>query len=626
MGSDSLVGWLEGRLSDERAFLEGMHEEICEDLRTALTSGADPRLGLEPPLFRCPRLLFGEQLSDLEPTVSPMQLQGLTGLDRCSDAPSSPTTSRLPPPPRNPLQRAKIRTFLDSALAMPGKPDSRRTLQSFACPVDSRTGSMLAENMSPTNQEDTDDVTHTMSPRQMVKQTTPVERMAARDEALHNDGLSETPVERNPSSWLIGFVGGIIGGSCFEIVFAVLIMSSAIVMTLEVQYKSVSLGEAVGWTDAGGEPPSELSWPGAKPIFFVCNFFFGFAFALEVFLKCVVQGRLFFVSAWSVFDLTVTFFWFVETWAQYGMPVNPMLFRVVRLLRLLRLLRFVKMIELFDVLSLMVGSIKASVSVLFWGTIVLVMIMLMFGMFLNSLLTDTMEDDEIDQNLRKNIYEYFGSFSRVMITMFEITLGNWVPVCRLLADNVSEWYGFIFLGYRCVVGFAVVKVITGVFLHETFKCAAMDDDLMVQAKERQKAKFIKKMRKLVEATDSSGDGQVSFLEFQEIVKDPRVLTWLQAMEFNVTDPETVFSFFAGAEFRTGNITADTTISADELCRGIARLKGGAQELDLLMLMAQARQIQLTVEEHRWEFTQAVADLEELMRQHGQGSAGTRQVL
>lgn len=44
--------------------------------------------------------------------------------------------------------------------------------------------------------------------------------------------------------------------------------------------------------------------------------------------------------------------------------------------------------------------------------------------------------------------------------MFEVTFANWAPSCRLLVDNVSEAYALFFVVYRCVIGFAVLSVVS----------------------------------------------------------------------------------------------------------------------------------------------------------------------
>ena len=32
--------------------------------------------------------------------------------------------------------------------------------------------------------------------------------------------------------------------------------------------------------------------------------------------------------------------------------------------------------------------------------------------------------------------------------MFEVLFANWAPACRVLIDNVSEWYAVAFIVYR----------------------------------------------------------------------------------------------------------------------------------------------------------------------------------
>ena len=42
--------------------------------------------------------------------------------------------------------------------------------------------------------------------------------------------------------------------------------------------------------------------------------------------------------------------------------------------------------------------------------------------------------------------------------MFEITLANWIVITRVLLESVSEAYMLVFIAYKLVVGFAVVKM------------------------------------------------------------------------------------------------------------------------------------------------------------------------
>merc|ERR1712007_122789 len=110
------------------------------------------------------------------------------------------------------------------------------------------------------------------------------------------------------------------------------------------------------------------------------------------------------------------------------------------------------------------------------------------GLCLNNLLWSQMVHPGRSQDVRIQLFTYFGTFTRTMITMTELTLGNFVPVCRYLSEHIDEGYGHGILIYKVVVGFGMLKVMTGVFLHETFKAAGSDDELMVVQKKRAQQK------------------------------------------------------------------------------------------------------------------------------------------
>merc|ERR1719499_2507207 len=108
--------------------------------------------------------------------------------------------------------------------------------------------------------------------------------------------------------------------------------------------------------------------------------------------------------------------------------------------------------------------------------------------------------------------------------MFELTLGNYITVSRLLVEDVSDRYMLPMLAYKLFMGFAVVRVISGVFLHETFKVASTDDDLMVVQKSRALAKFRAQMEKLFQAADRESSGAISRVELNSILRDQKTKT------------------------------------------------------------------------------------------------------
>jgi len=134
------------------------------------------------------------------------------------------------------------------------------------------------------------------------------------------------------------------------------------------------------------------------------------------------------------------------------------------------------------------------------------------------------------------------------------------------------------------------KVIAGVFLHETFKCAANDDELMIQTRERSKQNFHLKITRFFNEADSSGTGLLCRDDFVSCVRNGRVAAWMKAMDLDVQDPDAVFSFLAGVDFAPWRLTGKETISLEDLVRGLGRLRGNAQQFDLKQVLAQQHEV------------------------------------
>lgn len=354
----------------------------------------------------------------------------------------------------------------------------------------------------------------------------------------------------------------------FEAVFASLIVASALAMAAEVQYEGLKLGAQIGYAK------DFEAWPAMGPVLLVIEYLFGCVFAFEVIVKLVAMKCDFVKSGWNWLDTVVVISWVFDRIADGVVPMpNPMIFRLARLLRMLRLVRLVKTAQVFDTLHLLVGALKASGYALLWSMILLFFVMLGGSVLLSYGLRDFMLDGEhIDNGTSAQAFEYFGTFARGMVSMFELTLGNWVPITRFLQDSVTEWFGPLILVYQSFISFAVVTVIRGIFLHETLSVAAQDDDLMIMKKMRAVKHHVEKMTILFEDADESGDGALDFIEFQDCVNDERVRAWLSAMDLEVRDVELLFELVGNGAGR---------LYANDLVMGFARLKGPARSFDMV---------------------------------------------
>lgn len=121
-------------------------------------------------------------------------------------------------------------------------------------------------------------------------------------------------------------------------------------------------------------------------------------------------------------------------------------------------------------------------------------------------------------------------------------------------------------------------------MHETFKVAATDDNIMVAQKLRAKKIHRDKMQRLFEMADTDGSMSLDRDEFASICEDKTLKTWLASMELDIQDSNLVFSLITGVEEQKEG-EDDVVLSLDQLVNYMSQLKGPARQ----MQMAEVRQ-------------------------------------
>lgn len=366
----------------------------------------------------------------------------------------------------------------------------------------------------------------------------------------------------------------------FENFFNALTFMNTLLLCLEVQYVGFDTGLAVRFP--GMTRSSAETWPWCANFLKSADIAFGSMYCVELLLKVFVFRFRYLTEIWNLVDGFVVLAWLTTSFTSLTVLVDPMFLRLLRLGRFLRVLRLVHTIQALDQLNLMIQSIKASLPVLMWSMLLIVTLHVGFSLVINEFLESYLLDESNPLADRQEVYGYYGTFTLCQITMFELTMGNWIPPCRVLMERVDEKWGVFFLCYKCMVGFAIMKVISGIFLHETFKCAATDDDIMIMMKQRAFNNHCQKMTKLLNEADSSGDGCISEPELVAILNNPSVKMWLAAQELEVRDVPEFFKLMDDG---------DGTVQQHELIQKMAHMKGSARSTDLLTLIRKHDEMQ-----------------------------------
>lgn len=358
----------------------------------------------------------------------------------------------------------------------------------------------------------------------------------------------------------------------FEVFFAGMIVLSCIVMSVEAQYNGMKVGYDLKYTNTFPRSPV------IESALEVCEMIFGVLFLIEVLIKIVGQRLDFIKAFWNWFDSLLVLFWLVDV-SLKTLPINGSWLRLTRLVRLLRLLRLVRAMQGFDSLVMMTTALQGSIASLFWVAVLLLLVQMMFALLLNQMLMYYMqqwpEGDEQALKDRQEIFRFFGTFSRSMLTMFELTLGNWVPVARALQENVSGYFVIFSIAHKVSFGFACVGVINGVFMQETLKVAQLDDAMLMRTAQKLKELHLKKMTEFLKHTDTSGDGKISYSEWKHCLKSEFVHHWFSGQGLSLRDADRLFAMIES--------DGDGKLSLEELVTGVSRLQGTAKSLDLACL-------------------------------------------
>ncbi|CAK0821160.1 unnamed protein product [Prorocentrum cordatum] len=377
----------------------------------------------------------------------------------------------------------------------------------------------------------------------------------------------------------------------YELASALLIICNLIVLILEVEYKGIQLGYELGgiYAQYGSKEYAGKWWPRADGAFYIAECLFAGVFTLEMLITCgydLTCAR----AAWPTHR---TPFWkdpldlldlAVVVCSDVSLAIGEMdtagsmqVFRILRLARLLRLIRLLRKIYQFDTLHLMTTAIKGSMGALMFSSMLLVTILTFFAMVATKVLRAAYlgESSPLEPEKQQELFRYFGTFSRSMLSMFELTLANWPTVTRFMVEELHECFGPICVVWKLSIGLAVVGVINGVFIRETFSVAEGDEFIMIRSRMRQVLQHKDRMRRLFQLADKNKDGVLDREEFRRVFEKPAIKAWLEAMELRCDDVDTLFVLIAGS--------VHGVISEEELIRGIAQLKGPARNFDLLTL-------------------------------------------
>eukprot|EP00929_Paragymnodinium_shiwhaense_P054357 TRINITY_DN27239_c0_g2_i1.p1 TRINITY_DN27239_c0_g2~~TRINITY_DN27239_c0_g2_i1.p1 ORF type:complete len:712 (-),score=180.93 TRINITY_DN27239_c0_g2_i1:330-2465(-) len=324
----------------------------------------------------------------------------------------------------------------------------------------------------------------------------------------------------------------------------------------------------------------------------VVQYVFCVVFLVELLLRWRSDGLFDFLRgtsvAWNMFDIFIVAVGCIEILLESISPGSAgasfSVVRVLRVLRIAKVVRVIRVMKFFHELRIMIDSIIGSLKVFTWSMIVLFMLFYVFGIgitsgvtdFLSSYVDDGILPDELTADDVVLLSAFFGRLDSSMHSLFTAMSGgrDWVEyydVLRLL----PIWYRLLFLLFISFSVFAVVNVVTGVFVESAIQTSGSDKEAIIKEELDSKFRYLQNMQEVFMEMDADGTGGITLDEFQEHLGDQRVIAYFNSLKLDVSD--------ATMLFRLLDSDNSGSVDVEEFLDGCQRLKGEARSLDIASL-------------------------------------------
>jgi hypothetical protein len=393
---------------------------------------------------------------------------------------------------------------------------------------------------------------------------------------IEQEKSSRAVIEKRQPWWIRA-----VRTSHFDVAVGVLIMLTTVTMAWQLEHEGNVLRDEKLHGCKGSQCTCDTKCQiDMETMFRVVELVFTALFALELTLRLAAEGWQYLKSFGNLMDAAIVFMSVVELILSIAVPNNDSInnvaiLRLLRLAKLSKVLRIVRVLKVFEPLRVLVSTIVASVSALVWSMTLLFVLELIGAIFLGQLL-HTEFAAEVDSD--SFLWDHFGTWSRAMLTMFEITMapGGFL-LYRSTFSRVHPLFGCFITFYVCVVTFAIVRVITAMFLKETINATDHDD---LRIKEQIAARRLSYAAHLAQAVDVDGSGGIDEEEFKSLVAIPKIQEWVEDVQLSEQELTRLFHALADAE--TGEVVFEHFVNA------LAKMRSPLSPSDQVIMLIESR--------------------------------------
>jgi len=388
----------------------------------------------------------------------------------------------------------------------------------------------------------------------------------------------------------------------FERFSGLLILVNAVFIGWQTQYLSQYFHDRALRGEQLGEGPI---------VFLAMSSTFSVLFLVELAPRWIGAGLIDFFKTlewqWNVFDVVVVTVSIIESMLEIidrstsihsaGVLQNVSAIRVLRIVRVVRVVRVIRVMKFVRERRMMIYSILGSMKNLMWVMIILVVTFYLFGVtFTSGIISQLVTPEDWLDEKHTVLLESFGTVDRSILTLFMAMSGgnDWTVYYETLKP-FPVTYRIIFLCFISFTLFAIVNIVTGVFVEAALQSNLKDRDIIAHEELQSKKMYLESMQDLFQEMDDDGQGTISMEEFESKLKDERVVAFFNALKLDVSDARVLF--------RLLDVDDSGDITIQEFLDGCYELQGESRSLDMKIMQIEVKQLRETS-----------ADLQQMLRQ------------
>mmetsp|Transcript_21150 Transcript_21150/g.49136 ORF Transcript_21150/g.49136 Transcript_21150/m.49136 type:complete len:645 (+) Transcript_21150:67-2001(+) len=408
------------------------------------------------------------------------------------------------------------------------------------------------------------------------------------DEVVHSNISSELPLEsmstHMPPIWsLQRFLKWLVKRQAFDVVSCTVIILNAFLLGIETE---LGLENALN-----GKEPDDL-----PAVYGILNRVFTAWFMTELCMRFFAQGPREFVAGeewtWNLFDAFVVFTDFLDVAlsstlafeSREGTLVqNLAVVRMLRIMRLTRAIRIVRLIRFFKSLRMMVYSVLLSTSSLLWSLLMLLLTICIFSIYFVQIVSYHLHTVNPLPSADSSIRSLFGSLGMTCYTLYLAVSGgiSWGEVGQPLFD-IDWFHGMVLCFFTFFTTFALLNIITGIFVDTAIRSAESDKDYVIQETLHSTKRSLEELRQLFIIADLDRSGSITLPELEAQLRKKEVGAHLRSIGIEVGQARSLFKLL--------DLDGSGEITIEEFVCGCMRLKGAAKSLDLATIMYENRRM------------------------------------